>query len=63
MKEPNLQEKLSRKLSENENFLKPVFYSNYTQKIIENLIEDDDLFSIAGISSGVNYQFSEGGQN
>ena len=61
LKEQPLQEELTRKITENEDFLKPVFYSHYSQEIIENLIEDDDLFSIAGISSGVNYQFSEEG--
>ena len=63
MKETSLQENLTRKLVENEDFLKPVFYSHYTQEIIEELIEDDDIFSIAGISSGVNYQFSEEANN
>ena len=55
-KEPTLQKYLTRTYSLDENFLKPIFFSQYNQKDIEELIADDELFRIAGIESGVNYQ-------
>jgi radical SAM superfamily enzyme YgiQ (UPF0313 family) len=54
---PSLQEKLSRPYSENEDFLQPIFYSHLDQSTIEELIDNDDLFQIAGFTPGVNYQF------
>jgi len=51
-----LQKKLTRAYLENEKFLEPIFFSQYEQKDIEEIIAGDDLFRIAGIESGVNYQ-------
>ncbi len=55
-KEPGLQKYLTITYLPNENFLKPIFFSQYNQKDIEKLIADDALFRIAGIEPGVNYQ-------
>jgi radical SAM superfamily enzyme YgiQ (UPF0313 family) len=55
-KNPLLQKKLTRLYSKKENYLKPIFYSQYSKKDIEELILDDDLFKIPGITPGVNYQ-------
>ena len=51
-----LQKSLSRVYSEEENFLEPIFFSQFQQKDIEDLIAGDELFRIAGIELGVNYQ-------
>ena len=51
-----LQKKLTRSYSENEDYLNPIFYSQYNKEDIEELIGEDDLFKIAGITPGVNYQ-------
>ena len=51
-----LQQNLSRVYSEEDNFLKPIFFSQYEQKDIEDLIAGDELFHIAGTTPGVNYQ-------
>ena len=54
---PSLQQKLSKPYPENDNLLEPIFYSHLDQSTIAELIGDDDLFQIAGVKSGVNYQF------
>ncbi|TFG15639.1 MAG: radical SAM protein [Promethearchaeota archaeon] len=54
--DPELQKKLTRMCSEKENFLKPIFFSQYKQSDLEELIAGDDLFRIAGLVPGVNYQ-------
>lgn len=54
--DPTLQKKLTRTYSNKENFLEPVFFSQYEQKDLEELIIGDELFRIAGIEPGVNYQ-------
>jgi radical SAM superfamily enzyme YgiQ (UPF0313 family) len=51
-----LQQNLSRVYSEEENFLKPIFFSKYEQQDIEDLTAGDELFHIAGVKPGVNYQ-------
>jgi radical SAM superfamily enzyme len=51
-----LQKKLTKEYLEQENFLMPIFFSQYEQQDIEKLIAGDDLFRIAGIELGVNYQ-------
>jgi radical SAM superfamily enzyme YgiQ (UPF0313 family) len=53
---PSLQMKLNKPYSLAENFLEPIFYSQLSQKTIEDLIDQDDLFKVAGITPGVNYQ-------
>jgi coproporphyrinogen III oxidase-like Fe-S oxidoreductase len=55
-KDPVLQQKLTKKYSTDENFLEPIFFSQYNQNDLEDFIDDDDLFRIAGIEPGVNYQ-------
>jgi len=52
-----LQNKLSRPFSPPEDFLSPIFYNQLDQKALEKLIEEDDIFKIAGLKPGVNYQF------
>ncbi|MFX0070186.1 MAG: B12-binding domain-containing radical SAM protein [Candidatus Hermodarchaeota archaeon] len=52
----DLQMKLSRPYSKDENFLDPVFYNHLTQELIEDIIDNDELFRIAGVTPGVNYQ-------
>jgi len=54
-----LHEGLSKPLAEKENFLKPIFYSQPIRKYIEDLIEGEDIFELAGLTSGVNYQLTE----
>jgi radical SAM superfamily enzyme YgiQ (UPF0313 family) len=54
--DPVLQKKLTRRYSEKENFLEPIFFSQYKQSDLEELIARDDLFRIAGLTPGVNYQ-------
>jgi radical SAM superfamily enzyme YgiQ (UPF0313 family) len=54
--DPSLQKKLNKPYNDNENFLKPIFYNHLSQEMIEELIDQDDLFKIAGITPGVNYQ-------
>ena len=51
-----LQKSLTKKYSTEENFLEPTFFYQYDQKILEDIIAGDDLFRIAGIEAGVNYQ-------
>jgi len=53
---PDLQKKLTRAYSDGENFLKPIFFNQLEQKDLQELIAGDDLFRIAGIEPGVNYQ-------
>ncbi len=55
-KDNHLQKKLTMPYEKEDDFLKPNFYSQYTQEKIVELIGDDDLFSIAGITPGVNYE-------
>ena len=38
------------------NFLEPIFFSQYNLKEMEALITGDQLFKIAGVEPGVNYQ-------
>ena len=40
-------------------FLEPTFFNQYSQETIETLIDNDELFKIAGIVLGVNYQLTE----
>ena len=54
--DPALHKKLTRAYSEHENFLEPIFFSQYEQKYLEDIIAGDDLFRIAGVELGVNYQ-------
>ena len=54
--DPSLQEKLNNPYTKSENFLKPIFYNQFSLETIEELIDQDDLFKIAGITPGVNYQ-------
>jgi len=51
-----LQKNISRRYSEKDTFLKPIFFSQYERKDIEDLIAGDELFHIAGVTPGVNYQ-------
>ena len=53
---PPLQKKLNKPYTDSENFLEPVFYNHLSQETLEELIDHDDLFKIAGITLGVNYQ-------
>ena len=53
---PAMQKQLTRPYAEKENYLTPIFYSQYSKEDIEKLILDDDLFKIPGITPGVNYQ-------
>ncbi len=55
-KDPTLQKKLNKPYTANENFLEPIFYNQLSQEKIEELIDQDDMFKIAGITPGVNYQ-------
>jgi biotin synthase-like enzyme len=55
-KNPAMQKQLTRQYEENENYLTPIFYSQYKKEDIEKLISDDSLFKIPGITPGVNYQ-------
>ncbi len=54
--DPSLQKKLSKPYTDDENFLEPIFYSHLSQEMVEELIDQDDLFKLAGIIPGVNYQ-------
>ena len=54
--DPALQKKLTRAYLETENFLEPIFFSQYEQNDLEEIIAGDDLFRIAGVEAGVNYQ-------
>jgi radical SAM superfamily enzyme YgiQ (UPF0313 family) len=56
IKDPALKENLNRAFSKEENFLKPIFFSKYEQQDIEDLTAGDELFHIAGVKPGVNYQ-------
>jgi uncharacterized radical SAM superfamily protein len=53
---PVMQKQLTRPYEEDENYLKPIFYSQYKKEDIEKLISGDSLFKIPGITPGVNYQ-------
>jgi radical SAM superfamily enzyme YgiQ (UPF0313 family) len=55
-KDSKSQIKLTRPFSKNETFLEPIFYHQYTQEHLEKLIGEDEVFTIAGITPGVNYQ-------
>ncbi len=55
-KDPVLQQKLTKKYSTDENFLEPIFFSQYNRNDLEDFIDDNNLFRIAGIEPGVNYQ-------
>jgi len=45
--------------SGDDSFLEPIFYNQYSQDSIEKLIDNDDLFKIAGLIQGVNYQLTK----
>ena len=51
-----LQKNLTRPISSDENFLRPIFFHQYELEFFEELIAGDELFHIAGLNSGVNYQ-------
>ncbi len=54
----DLHQYLTRKVSKDkEDFIEPIFFSNYDLEFFQNLIKDDELFRIAGLKKGVNYQF------
>jgi radical SAM superfamily enzyme YgiQ (UPF0313 family) len=53
---PIMQKQLTRPYSKKENYLTPIFYSQYKKEDIEKLIRDHNLFKIPGITPGVNYQ-------
>ncbi|MFW9879476.1 MAG: B12-binding domain-containing radical SAM protein [Candidatus Thorarchaeota archaeon] len=53
--DPYLQKNLNKPYTASENFLEPIFYSQLSQETLEELIDSDDLFRIAGITPGVNY--------
>ncbi len=53
---PELHKFLTKPYSDKENFLEPVFFSQYHQKEMEALIVEDQLFRISGLIPGVNYQ-------
>ncbi len=53
---PIMQKQLTRSYSKKENYLTPIFYSQYNKEYIEKLTGDDNLFKIPGITPGVNYQ-------
>jgi radical SAM superfamily enzyme YgiQ (UPF0313 family) len=55
-KDKKLQENLITSYPNNQNFLFPVFYNQIKQETIEELIAGKDLFRIAGLIPGVNYQ-------
>jgi len=55
-KNPDMQKRLTRPYEKKENYLKPIFYSQYEKEDIEKLISGDNLFKIPGIVPGVNYQ-------
>ncbi|MFX0065867.1 MAG: B12-binding domain-containing radical SAM protein [Candidatus Hermodarchaeota archaeon] len=52
----SLQARLSRPLSKDETFLEPIFYHQHTREFVEKLIAEDELFNLAGLIPGVNYQ-------
>ncbi|MFX1366003.1 MAG: B12-binding domain-containing radical SAM protein [Promethearchaeota archaeon] len=54
--DPELQNYLTKPYSDEENFLEPIFFSQYHLKDMEELIAGDELFRISGIVPGVNYQ-------
>ena len=56
MEDKELHKKLTRSYLENEDYLNPIFYSQYKIEDIEEPIGGDDLFKISGINPGVNYQ-------
>ena len=53
---PELQKNSNPPYSDQENFLEPIFYNQLDQSVLERLIADNDLFRIAGVTPGVNYQ-------
>lgn len=52
----NLKKQLISSYSENQDFLFPIFFNQIKQETLENLIAGKELFRIAGIIPGVNYQ-------
>ncbi|MGV9202885.1 MAG: B12-binding domain-containing radical SAM protein [Promethearchaeia archaeon] len=55
--DPGLKEKIIKLYPGKLNLLKPTFYKQIDQEYLEGLIDGDDLFHLAGLKSGVNYQF------
>lgn len=55
-KNPAMQKRLTRPYAKQENYLNPIFYSQYSKEDMEKLIGKDKLFKIPGITPGVNYQ-------
>lgn len=53
---PKFQELLTGSYPDDDNLVEPIFYSQYSLEEIQDLINEDDLFKIAGIVPGVNYQ-------
>lgn len=53
----DMQKQLTRAISEKENYLTPIFYTQYKKEDIQELIGNDDLFRIPGIIPKANYQF------
>ncbi|MHA1716908.1 MAG: hypothetical protein ACTSXP_14785, partial [Promethearchaeota archaeon] len=58
MKDPSLWKNLSRPPDDDENFIKPIFFSQLSDDFIEELIRNDSIFNVAGKSNKVNYQLS-----
>jgi radical SAM superfamily enzyme YgiQ (UPF0313 family) len=52
----SLQKNLNKLYTPDENFVKPIFFSQISQNVIKEFIENDKLFKIAGVTPGVNYQ-------
>lgn len=56
----NLKNNLTRTYTNKERFLEPIFFNQIKQEILEKLISDDvELFHLAGLTPGVNYQLIE----
>ncbi len=55
-KDHKLKKNLTRPLSEDDDCLNPIFFHQYTKEKIQELIKGDNLFKIAGLVVGVNYQ-------
>ncbi|MFW9822791.1 MAG: B12-binding domain-containing radical SAM protein [Candidatus Thorarchaeota archaeon] len=55
-KNPLLQKNLTKPFKSSEKFLEPIYYNQIPREKLEELISKDDLFKIAGINLGVNYQ-------
>ncbi|MFO8018070.1 MAG: cobalamin-dependent protein [Promethearchaeia archaeon] len=54
---PSLKHGIIKSYSGDLNLLKPTFYVQLKREFLENLFKDDDLFQLAGLKEGVNYQF------